>query len=119
MGIIHMKQVWQSTDGKKYGTQQEIEEYENQLLGNAEKAWVKLKQTYWFRNQCKYPLSTYGVWHVRGEDPNCDMGGAHHQPSLGYFEGTLEQVLRHAVMLPGFWQWGGGGDATLVDTVKL
>ena len=114
-----MKQVWQSDDGKKIGTEQEVDAYEKDTLTLAERNFQRVKQTYWFRNQCKHPLSTYGTWHVRGEDSNCDMGGAHYMPSLGYFEGTLEQVLRLAVMLPGFWQWGSGGDVTLVSTVKL
>ena len=57
-----------------------------------------------------YPLSEVSVWLVRGEDSNCDMGGTHYQPKLGYFEGKLEDVIRYAVELPNFWQWGGGGD---------
>lgn len=52
---------------------------------------------------------SYGIWEVRGEDPNCDLGGAHHNPLLGYFEGTLEDVMKHAMDLSGFWQWGAGG----------
>ena len=57
-----------------------------------------------------YPLSTDGVWQVFGEDPNCDLGGAHYRPDLGIYEGRLEDIIRMAVELPGFWQWGGGGD---------
>jgi len=56
-----------------------------------------------------YPLSEVSVWLVHGEDPNCDMGGSHICPKLGYFEGKLEDVIRYAVELPNFWQWGGGG----------
>ena len=40
----------------------------------------------------KHQLNEYGTWEVRGEDPNCDMGGYHHEPLLGYFEGTLEEL---------------------------
>lgn len=53
-------------------------------------------------------VNTEGVWHVFGDDPNCDLGGPHHTPDLGYFEGRLEDVIRHAVMLPKFWAWGPG-----------
>ena len=56
-----------------------------------------------------YPMSEVSVWLVKGEDANCDMGGSHYQPTLGYFEGKLEDVIRYAVELPNFWQWGGGG----------
>ena len=57
----------------------------------------------------KHKLDEQGTWEVKGEDPNCDLGGSHHQPLLGYFEGTLENVLIHAVTLPNFWTWGAGG----------
>lgn len=63
----------------------------------------------------KHTLDEVGLWEVRGEDPNCDMGGHHHQPLLGYFEGKLEDVIKHAVHLSGFWQWGAGGDITKVE----
>lgn len=56
-----------------------------------------------------YPLSEVSVWLVHGEDPNCEMHGSHISPKLGYFEGKLEDVIRYAVELPNFWQWGGGG----------
>lgn len=56
-----------------------------------------------------YLPGEYGVWQVKGEDPNCDMGGHHHEPSLGYFEGTFKDVCEHALTLNGFFSWGGGG----------
>lgn len=65
-----------------------------------------------------YSLSTVGLWHVEGEDPNCDLGGSHHNPHLCYLEGKLEDVIREAVDLPRFWQWGGGGQITKVETRK-
>ena len=60
----------------------------------------------------KYPLDLRAVWQVRGEDSNCDFGGSHFMPTLGYYEGTLDEVIDIAVNLPNFWQWGGGGDLT-------
>lgn len=67
----------------------------------------------------KYKLNTKGTWVVRGEDPNCDLGGNHYQPILGYFEGTLGDVISYAVDLPGFWQWGYGGDFELVKLTQI
>lgn len=67
----------------------------------------------------KHSLDEEGVWEVRGEDPNCDLGGHHHQPLLGYFEGTLEQVLLKAVNLSGFYSWGGGGDIKKVEKTLI
>jgi len=64
-------------------------------------------------------LSEKGIWEVRGEDPNCDMGGPHHQPFLGIFEGTLEDIIHYAVQMDGFWQWGGGGSIKKMEIVPL
>ena len=75
-------------------------------------------RTYRGRN-LEYSMDTYGVWEVRGEDPNCDWGGYHFEPVLGRFEGTLQDVMEHAVELPGFWQWGDGGRFILTKTVKI
>ena len=57
----------------------------------------------------KFNMSDHGTWHIKGEDPNCDWGGPHHEPDLGYFTGTLEECVKYAVELPKFWTWGGGG----------
>ena len=58
----------------------------------------------------RYSMDQEGVWRVLGEDPNCDLGGYHYQPDLGTFEGKLGDIIAYAVTLPGFWQWGSGGD---------
>lgn len=74
----------------------------------------KYKNTYSGKKLLEaHALAEVGVWEVRGEDPNCDFGGAHHQPLLGYFEGKLEDVVRYAVELPNFWEWGSGGSIRL------
>ncbi len=65
-----------------------------------------------------HSLSEYGIWEVFGEDSNCDMGGFHHMPSLGLYEGKLQDVLEIAVELPNFWNWGGGGDIRKTKTIK-
>lgn len=57
----------------------------------------------------EHSLSEDGTWHIRGEDPNCDLGGVHHNPSLGYIKGKLSDVIHAAVDMKGFWTWGGGG----------
>lgn len=64
-------------------------------------------------------LSNVGIWNVRGEDPNCDMGGSHHQPDLGTFEGKLSDIISMAADMPGFWQWGAGGDIRPVNIKKV
>lgn len=61
----------------------------------------------------KYTLGTESIWHIKGEDPNCDLGGIHSQPSLGYIEGRLDDVIKVAVKMDSFWTWGSGGTITL------
>jgi hypothetical protein len=59
------------------------------------------------------------TWHVQGEDPNPDMGGSHGEPTLGFFEGTFEQVLAKAISIDGFFAWYFGGKITEINIVKL
>lgn len=65
-----------------------------------------------------YSLDDYGVWQIRGEDPNCDFGGHHHEPLLETVEGKLEDVIKYGVELPRFWQWGAGGSFVKVEVSK-
>ena len=67
----------------------------------------------------KYNFELEGTWHVKGEDPNCDMRGSHHEPSLGYYNGILHQVIDITVELPGFWQWGAGGSIIKVNVNNI
>ena len=57
-----------------------------------------------------HTLAEKGIWHILGEDSNCDFGGSHYQPSLMYVEGTLKDALEVAELIPRFYTWGGGGD---------
>lgn len=66
----------------------------------------------------QHALDEVGVWEVRGEDPNCDLGGHHHQPYLGTFSGSLGSVISMAVELPDFWQWGAGGSITKITVIE-
>lgn len=50
-----------------------------------------------------------GVWKIYGEDPNCDLGGPHHEPLLETVSGTYRNVVEYALTLPRFYSWGGGG----------
>jgi hypothetical protein len=63
----------------------------------------------------KHSLSETGTWRIRGEDPNCDLAGHHHMPDLGVVEGKLDDIIRYAVSLPGFWQWGAGGEISKIE----
>jgi hypothetical protein len=66
----------------------------------------------------KHSLNERGFWKVKGEDPNCDLGGYHHQPDLGIIEGTLKEALEYGVMHKDFYSWGGGGDFEKINIIK-
>jgi len=66
----------------------------------------------------QHGLNTTGFWLIKGEDPNCDMGGAHYKPDLGMVEGKLEDVINYAVAMPDFWSWGVGGTIMLSSAPK-
>jgi hypothetical protein len=51
----------------------------------------------------------WGVWNIYGEDENCDLGGPHSNPLITTYEGTLRNAAIHAVSLPRYKTWGGGG----------
>ena len=77
-------------------------------------AWIKRQGGI---NNLKYKLDQVGLWKIRGEDPNCDFGGPHHMPELGYVEGTYEKAIMWATIQPNWSSWGAGGDVTLVTNV--
>jgi len=65
----------------------------------------------------KHSLLDVATWQIKGEDPNCDFGGPHHQPDLGLYHGSLEQAIKYGIKLPNFWTWGGGGSFTKTNIV--
>lgn len=79
------------------------------------------KRTYSYRSLLeKHSLDEEGMWEIRGEDENCDLGGAHYMPRLGIVEGKLQDVINYAVALPRFWTWGAGGEITKISApVKI
>lgn len=67
----------------------------------------------------KHALVEYGVWMIRGEDPNQDFVGSHFQPTLGVFEGYLDHVIEAAVKLDRFWTWGAGGTIEKIQVIQV
>lgn len=67
----------------------------------------------------KHPRDRFGLWEIRGEDSNCDLGGSHHMPLLTRVEGTYEDAVALAISLDGFFNWGAGGSVELVEFSKL
>lgn len=67
----------------------------------------------------KYDADEYGKWEIFGEDPNCDFGGYHHEPSLGIFEGKYSDIVDFAVEMKGFWGWGAGGSIKKIVVTQI
>lgn len=64
----------------------------------------------------KHSLEEDGLWKILGEDSNPGLGGSHYEPELGIVEGRLDDVIKYAVDLKGFWTWGGGGRIVKIET---
>lgn len=66
----------------------------------------------------KYSRDEDGVWEIRGEDPNCDLGGPHHEPHLDTVEGKYADIVEYALTLGGFFQWGYGGSIKKLRPIR-
>ena len=106
-----IKTVYKTEDNEEFPTLALATAHEVTLAATKQDAYDRYTKNCYSGKQLlrSHSLSESGIWEVFGEDPNCDMGGHHHEPYLGKFSGTLEDVIRHAVTMSGFWQWGGGG----------
>lgn len=67
----------------------------------------------------KHDLMERGLWEVLGEDPNCDLGGAHYTPKLGVVDGTLKDALTFAMRNNNFYTWGGGGEIVKIKPIII
>lgn len=67
----------------------------------------------------KHSLDEQGLWHVMGEDPNADFGGAHRNPTIGFVNGSLFAAVNWAVKQKDFYTWGAGGILVKVDVIDL
>lgn len=112
------KQVWQADDGKIFNEHSELITYEQAEACKLVNKVAKVREALNRHNYSRMPKdSDQGIWHIRGEDPNCDMHGPHVQPSLCYFKGSYKQAIEQAATLPTFFAWGAGGNIDLVKVV--
>lgn len=65
----------------------------------------------------KHSLSDFGLWEVRGESEHDGVHGSYTLPLLGYFQGTLQNVLMYVVELDKFWTYGSGGEIKAIDNI--
>lgn len=120
MGITKIV-TYTCSDGKVFDTENAAGQHEEALSRKSEARYEQwIRTSYGARRLLeKHGLNEFGVWRIRGEDPNCDFGGSHYQPELGVVEGNLKDVIKYAVKLHGFYTWGSGGDITKVEIKRL
>lgn len=82
------------------------------VTNNIDRARIKLL------SQRKDPCEV-GIWHVKGEDPNCDFGGTYIQPTLRFAEGEYKHVVEYALELPRFFIWGNGGSIEKIEVITV
>ena len=113
--------TYECTDGKVFTDPNLADLHEHDVQMKAQDAYKNwLRSSYSGKKLLeKHSLNETGTWRIRGEDPNCDLGGSHYQPDLGTVEGRLEDVIRYAVSKPNFFTWGSGGDITKVEIKKV
>ena len=118
--MVQKIEKYKTTDGKIFDTLTEAEDYENSAKAAKNSLYNDFLKTYSGERLLKeHSLDKWGNWKIEGEDPNCDFGGFHHSPHLEYVYGPLRQVIKYAVGLEGFWQWGAGGKISFVDIKVL
>lgn len=111
-----MKQVWQTDDGKTFETVLAAKLHEELGKTKLELDIEKVKKCYGVKDSISsHGLDHHGNWELRGEDPNCDYGGHHHEPLIGRYSGTLGVVIGIAAQAEFFFGWGNGGSIKLVE----
>lgn len=113
-----IKTKYETADGKLHSSLHEATEHSKKLANKVSQDVEKYLNSYHYRTK-PYKMDDVGVWEILGEDPNCDMGGPHYQPKLGYLDGYFEDVLAKAVTMSGFYSWGAGGTITKVTATKV
>jgi hypothetical protein len=114
---IREKHVFITSDGTEFTERNAAELHEIKLNGEKLDRIEK-----YLRNRHKsdiYPLNEEGIWEVRGEDPNCDLGGHHHEPLIGHFKGKFKNVLEYAVSHKDWFVWGIGGSIKKINVIPI
>lgn len=115
-----IKVTYTTADGKVFDSKEDAEQHEQTFTDNAKVKYERYLGSHTAISLLeKYNLTEYGIWSIYGEDPNCDFRGPHHTPYLQTVEGSLEDCIKHAVKLKGFFTWGSGGYITKVEVLKL
>lgn len=112
--------IYITSDGKEFTDYQEAKLYEEKLTNLAPARVEQFKKSFSGSKLLKkYKLTDVGIWEVRGEDPNCDFGGHHHEPFIGKVRGRLEEVIEWAVQQPNWLTWGAGGSIKLSEEENI
>jgi len=109
-----VEQVYRTSDGQIFESVTKAVQHENEL---DEKKYDQRVQNFLDHSGIlnTHSIDEHGVWMVRGEDPNCDYSGMHHNPYLFTARGRLVDVIKAAVKDKCFFTWGSGGEITKLE----
>jgi hypothetical protein len=112
--------TFKCSDGKEFSDKNQAVKHETDLIYAAEKRYKHYTEVSYSGTKLvrDYPANEHGTWAIYGEDDNPDLGGPHYEPLLEICEGKLNDVVKRAVGLPGFYSWGGGGTIKKVTVSK-
>lgn len=104
-----VKQVWLTSDNKTWDKEHLAIAHEAELKSKLQTKFSDFLNGWSGRDLLKSSrLTDTGNWVIYGEveDPG-PFGGP--PQVIGHLEGKLEDVIRAAIQMPGFYTWGGGG----------
>ncbi len=114
--MITKKEFWVTPDGEQFDTESEAVLHQEKVNASKKNLYDQFLKTYSGSRLLEtHNLNEVGIWEVRGEDPNPDFGGHHHEPYIGTYKGKLVNVIKEAVESDRFWQWGAGGSIKKIE----
>ena len=115
-----MKILYVASDGKQFDSEKDARQHEFVLKSALDDKFQKfLNRNAGKELLKKHSLDEFGIWEVRGEDPNADLHGHHHNPYLFTAKGRLINVIKKAIITDNFWSWGGGGQIKKIVIIEL
>jgi hypothetical protein len=121
MNYLVGKKVKYVVGNSEFDSEEEANKFASRITDRANARKRDFLKSSWYGSELlkNHNLNEYGIWKVEGEDPNPDFGGHHHNPHLGYVEGTLEEAIDWGVHQDDWTTWGTGGNIKKVNVEKL
>lgn len=113
-----IKTVYMTSDNKVHASIHAATEHQLSIDNSNDDLVNRYLESYDYRNN-RYSMNELGLWEVRGEDPNCDFGGHHHQPYICTYNGKFIDALKEAVKHGSWMTWGAGGSIKKIEPIKV